>query len=121
MATVPKTVYKTPNPQKNVSELYTVFAEQLPEATDPKKRWVVKKRYGAWDEASQKFEINVRTLGPTDPKHCVTIEEAHAQVDQQIQFRAKSGFKYLFVRDFFDAPWFKRYEIQPDGREKPMD
>jgi len=36
--------------------------------------------------------------------------------------RAKNGFKYLFVRDFYEAPWHKRYEILPDGklREIPV-
>jgi hypothetical protein len=32
MATIPKSVYKIPNPQVDVSEGYTIFAEELPEA-----------------------------------------------------------------------------------------
>jgi hypothetical protein len=69
-ASVPKTVYKTPNPEEQVSELYTVYAEELPESKDPQKRRVVKERYGAWDEAEpdpkRKLKIKVFTLSPTD-------------------------------------------------------
>ena len=85
---------------------------------------MVKERYGAWDQAEpdpqRKFKIKVFTLSPNDPVHCLTLDEAQRQVDQQVRFRAQNGFKYLFVRDFFDAPWYKRYEILPDGTEREL-
>jgi hypothetical protein len=32
-STPPQTVYKTPDPQANVSELYTIYAQQIPAIT----------------------------------------------------------------------------------------
>jgi hypothetical protein len=89
------------------------------------KSWVVNERYGAWDEAEPdpqkpKFKINVRTLGPTEPQHYLTLEEAQAQADDQVMLRVASGFKYLFVHDFFDAPWYRRYEVLPDGEHREI-
>jgi hypothetical protein len=118
--TVPQTVYKTPNPEREVSELYTIFADVLPAATDLQRRWVVNERHGWWDERDKQFKNKAETLSPTDPKHCVTIEEAHKIIDRQVFLRAKAGFKYLFVRDFYDAPWYKSYEILPDGTHKEI-
>jgi hypothetical protein len=115
----PQTVYKTPDPQLNVSELYTIFAQQMSDAQSLEKSWVVCERYGAWDEAEpdqkQKFKINVKTLSPTDPRNYLTIEEAHKQCDEQVMIRVRSGFRYLFVHNFLDAPWYRRYEVLPDG------
>jgi hypothetical protein len=122
----PQTVYKTSDPQLNVSELYTIFAQQMSNAESLEKSWVVCERYGAWDEAEpdpkQKFKINVKTLSPTDPQQYLTIEEAHKQCDLQVMLRVRNGFKYLFVHDFLDAPWYRRYEVLPDGsrREIPL-
>jgi hypothetical protein len=121
-AMVPKTVYQTPNPAQDISECYTVWAEVLPEATDPKKQWVVKEKHGYWDERGQpkKFKHEVVTLGPTDPVHWLSVEEAQKAIDKQVSSRANQGFKYLFVHDFYDAPWFRRYEILSDGTEQEM-
>lgn len=122
----PQTVYKTPDPQANVSELYTIFAQQMSNAQSLEKSWVAVERYGAWDEnesdPKKKFKINVKALSPTDPRHYLTIQEAHKQCDEQVMLRVRDGFKYLFVHDFFDAPWYKRYEVFPDGtrREIPI-
>ena len=119
--TVPKTVYKTPHPQDEVSELYTIFADVLPNASDPQKRWVVNEKHGWWDEDSKTFLHAVTTLSPNDPKHCVTIEEAHEIIDRQVLLRARSGFRYLFIKDFFDAPGgFQRFEILPDGTQREI-
>lgn len=124
--TVPQTVYKTPEPEAFISECYTIFAQVLPGATDPNRRWVIKEAHGYWDEAeldpTAKFKLRVNTLEPTDPQHCVTLDEAQKLVDEQVRFRAKSGFKFLFMRDFFEPRGGKRYEILPDGstREIPF-
>ncbi len=118
MPTIPKTVYQTPNPERNVSECYTIFADVLPNATDPQKCWVVKEKHGYWDEqetVGDKFKNKVVTLSPNDPVHCVTMNEAFAWIDRQVTRRANEGFKYLFVLDPSGPPWHTRYEIQPDG------
>ncbi len=120
----PQTVYKTPDPQLNVSELYSIFCVQMSNALSLEKSWVVNERYGAWDEAEpdpkKKFKINVKTLSPTEPKHYLTLDEAHEQANRQVMLRVRSGFKYLFVHDFLDAPWFKRYEVFPDGERREI-
>jgi hypothetical protein len=120
----PQTVYKTPDPQANVSELYSIFCQQMSNATSLAKSWVVSERYGAWDEAEpdpkKKFKINVTTLSPTDPQHYLTLDEAHEQCNKQVMLRVRNGFKYLFVHDFFDAPWFRRYEVLPDGKRREI-
>jgi hypothetical protein len=122
----PQSVYKTPDPHANVSEVYTIYAQQMSNAHSLEKSWVVIERYGAWDEKEpdpkQKFKINVKTLSPTDPQHYLTIDEAHKQCDDQVLFRVRDGFKYLFIHDFFNPPWYKRFEVSSDGtrREIPL-
>jgi GH43 family beta-xylosidase len=123
MPTIPKTVYKTPEPEARVSECYTIFADDLPEATDEAKCWVVKEIHGYWDQdepdPKKKFKNKATSLSPTDPKHCVTIHEAHDIIDGQVLHRAKSGFKYVFMLDMFGPP-HKRFEIMPDGKYRAM-
>ena len=120
----PQTVYKTPDPQVNVSELYSIFAVQMSNALSLQKSWVVNERYGAWDEAEpdpkKKFKINVKTLSPTEPQHYLTLDEAHTQCNEQVMVRVGHGFKYLFIHDFLDAPWFRRYEVLPDGKRREI-
>ena len=118
MPTIPKSVYKTPYPEDGVSEVYTIFADELPEATDPTKCWIVKETHGYWDEAEpdpkKKFKNKAVSLSPTEPRHCVTIEEAHKIIDAQVLLRSKSGFKYVLMLDMLGPP-HKRYEILSDG------
>ncbi|MBZ5502319.1 MAG: hypothetical protein LAN59_08760 [Acidobacteriia bacterium] len=120
-ATVPLTVYETPNPEHNVSPLYTVYCERMEDFTDPARCWIVKERYGAWDEkeidpTKKKFKIDVTTLSPNEPQHYLTLDEAHEQAEKQMMLRVRSGFCYLFVRDFYEAPWHKIFKVSPDGR-----
>ena len=60
------------------------------------KSWVAVERYDACDEeepdAKQKFKINAKTLSPTDPRHYLTIDEAHKQCDEQVMLRVRNGF-----------------------------
>jgi hypothetical protein len=120
----PQTVYKTPDPQGNISELYSISCQQMSNAVSLEKSWVVSERYGAWDEAEpdpkQKFKINVKTLSPTDPQHYPTLNEAQNQANEQVMLRVRNGFKYLFIHDFFDAPWYRRYEVFPDGKRREI-
>ena len=121
--TIPKTVYKTPEPEARVSELYTIFADVLPGATDPTRCWVVKENHGYWDEAetnpTEKFKNRATSLSPTDPKHCVTIHEAFELIDRQVLHRAQSGFRYLFMLNPFGPP-HDRFEIMPDGTQREI-
>jgi len=121
---VPQTIYRTPEPEENVSELYTIYCQQMPDVPNSGKCWIVKERYGAWDEAEpdpkKKFKFDATTLSPSDPWHYLTAEEAEQQADAQVLLRARNGFKYLFIRDFYDAPWYKRYEILPDSKLREM-
>jgi len=85
----PQTVYKTPDPQANVSELYSIYCVQMSNALSLEKSWVVNERYGAWDEAEpdptkEKFKIDVKTLSPTDPQHYLTLDEAQEQANRQV-------------------------------------
>jgi hypothetical protein len=111
-----KSIYKTLSPENEISEVYVVYAEELDAATDPTRRWVVKEKHGWFDDVPKQFLMNVTTLSPTDPVHCVTLEEAHQLLDQQVLLRAGHGFKYLFQLDPYQAaPLYKRYEVLPDG------
>jgi hypothetical protein len=120
MNTVPQTLYSTPDPHQEISELYVINAEELATATDPKRRWVIREKHGYWDEQYKKFLLDVITLSPNDPKHCVTLEEAHIAVEKQVLVRVKSGFRFLFEWSPYGPPWFKRYEIMSDGTHKEL-
>jgi hypothetical protein len=124
MPTLLVTVYNTPHPHRGLSPLYTLHAEIYPDATDPKKCWVVMEKFGYWDAAEPdpkiRFKNAVNTLSPTDPVRCLTIEEAHEFIKKQVLLRASQGFKYLFTLDPFGAPWYKRYEVLPDGSWREM-
>ena len=124
MSTIPRTVYKVPNPLEDVSELYSIFADELPSANHPEKRYVVKEIHGYWDEQetdpkAKKFKNVATTLSPTDAEHCVTIEEAWKLIDGQIWLRAKSGFKYMRELDMFGPP-HKLFEVIAKGSYRPM-
>ena len=99
LGTVPKTLYKIPNPQLGVSEYYCVFAEVLPSATDPVRRWVVGETHGWWDDAAKQAVNGVQTLSPTDPKHCVSLHDAFELIENQVRSRVGDGFKYLAELD----------------------
>jgi hypothetical protein len=123
-------IIPTPTPVKRkslaedrVSELYTIFADELPEATDEARCWVVKEIHGYWDEnepdPTQKFKNRATTLSPTDPKHCVTIQEAHILIDDQVRSRAAAGFKFMRMLDMFGPPHLL-FEVMPDGSYRRM-
>ena len=124
MPTFLATVYNTPHRRRELSPLYTLHVEIHPGAKDPKKCWVVRERFGYWDETQpdpkKKFKNTLNTLSPTDPVRCLTIEEAHEFIKRQVLLRASQGFKYLFTLDPFGAPWYKRYEVLPDGSWREM-
>ena len=124
MPTLLVTVYNTPHPHQGRSPLYTLHAEIHPEALDLTRCWVVMEKFGYWDDAepdpNKRFKDAVNTLSPTNPVRFLTIEESHEVIKRQVLFRAGQGFKYLFTLDPFGVPWFKRYEVLPDGSWREM-
>lgn len=116
--TVPQVLYNTPDPLAHPSELYVVLAVVLESATDPVKCWVVKEEHGFWDEANRKFENRATTLLPNDQKHCLSLDDALKAVNAQVIMRVKSGFKYQFEWYPYAPPFFRRFEIRPDGMRK---
>lgn len=125
MPTILVTVYDTPHPRRGHSRFYALHPEINPGAVDPKKCWMVVEKFGYWDETEpdleKKFKHVVSTLSSTDPTHCLSIEEAHNFITKQLALRASQGFKFLFTLDPFGEPWFKEYEVLPDGswQERP--
>jgi hypothetical protein len=124
MPTILVTVYNTLHPHREQSPLYTLHAEIHPDAKDPKKCWVVMEKFRYWDEREpdpkKQFKNDVKTLSPTNPADCLTIEEAHEFIKKQVLFHASHGFKYLFSLDPFEATGFKRYEVLSDGSWREM-
>jgi hypothetical protein len=118
MSTAPRVLYNTPDPLKSPSELYKVSAEVLEAATDAAKCWIVVEEHGYWDEAKKEFLVQQPTLKPTDPRHCVSLEDAYKGVEAQIMLRAREGFRYLFEWYPFVPPFFRKFEIQPNGTKK---
>ena len=118
------TVHNTPHPHHELSPLYTLHAEIHPRAADSKKCWVVVEKFCYSDEAEpdpkKRFKDDVNTVGPTDPVHCLTIEESHEFIKKQVLFRASQGFKCLFTLNPFGASWYERYEVLSDGSWREM-
>jgi hypothetical protein len=121
MPTVPQVLYKTPYPhrEKVPSELYKINGVALPAATDPVKRWVLHEEHGYWDEQEKTFKSRATTFLPNDQQLCVSLEEVYEQIGRQVMVRVQSGFKYQLEWDpFIGPPFFRMYEIQPDGSKK---
>jgi hypothetical protein len=91
MPTVPQTLYSTPDPHREISELYVVNAEELAVATDPKRRWIVKEQHGYWDEQAKKFLMQVVTLKPSEPKYCVTLNKCKTSGEWRSLRRPRNG------------------------------
>jgi hypothetical protein len=83
----------------------------------------VNELHGYWDEQEpdpkKKFKNKAVTLSPTDPRHCVTIEEASKIMNAQVLARAKSGFKYMRMLNMLGPP-HELYEVMPDGEYRAM-
>jgi hypothetical protein len=95
--TVPKIIYKTPNP--DMGEHYCVFTEILPSANHPTKRWVVKETHGYFENEAKKASNKATTLSPSDVERCVSLYEAFVLIENQVLSRAREGFKYLYELD----------------------
>lgn len=72
----PKTVYRTPNPEFEVSEAYEIFIKPVPGAPDPHGCWIVGEMHGYYDQMTKAFHYKAETVHPTDKRHFLTCEEA---------------------------------------------
>lgn len=121
MTSFPKTVYRTPTPEYQISETYEITIESFPNPAEPSRCWIVRELHGWYDEATRTFHHKVETLHPTDPKHFMTLEEAQRDADKQVLRRANEGFHFLFTIDYFNPPWYSRFEVVlPSGQIKPL-
>jgi len=115
-----KTVYRTPNPEYGISEAYEISIEIIHGAPEPR-CWTVREIHGYYDEATNSYHHKVETLHPTGPEHFRTLEEAIHEANQQVLFRAKDGFHFLFTMNFNGPPWYNRFEVVlPAGQIKPL-
>ena len=86
MIGIPRCLYKTPTPEKDVSEVYYLFIDEI--APTGGERWIVRERHGWFDDASKKFSWGVHTLNP-DEVHGVSRPDAERILDMMVT-RSKS-------------------------------
>src|SRR6476469_305627 len=56
-----------------------------------------------------------------DPRHFLTLEEAIDQANKQFLYLALQGFHFLFTVDYFNPPWYSRFEVVlPSGELRPL-
>lgn len=108
-------LYNTPDPFNEPSELYVINGTVIETATDRIKRWVVKEEHGYWDEEEKAFKNRAHTLFPNEPLLCVSLDDIHDEVKKQVMVRARHGFKYQLEWYPYEPPFFRKFEIQPDG------
>jgi len=119
----PKKVFRMPNPQFQVSEMYEISIMPVPGASDPHECWVVREMHGYLDEVTKTFHNVVETLHPDDRLHFLTCEEAINQANQRVLFHARNGFRFLFVMNYAEPtpPWYGRFEvILPAGEYRAL-
>jgi len=116
--TVPQVLYNTSDPHSQPSELYKINGTVLATATDPVKCWVIHEEHGVWDEATKTFENRATTLLPNEPQHCLSLDDLHDEIKKQVMVRVRGGFKYQMEWYPYEPPFFRKYEIAPDGTRK---
>lgn len=116
--TVPQVLYNTRDPHSQPSELYIINGTVLASATDPVRRWVLKEEHGYWNEQEKAFLNRATTLFPDDPRLCVSLGDIHEAVEKQVMLRVRDGFKYQMEWYPYEPPFFRKFEIQPDGTKK---
>ncbi len=114
----PKTLYRTPRPEFEVSEVYELSIEPVPGAEDPHCCWIVREVHGHFNGEKKTFEQEIRTLNSTGHTHFLTCEEAIQRANEEVLVLAQRGFHYLFVMSYTEPspPWHERYELKmPEG------
>jgi hypothetical protein len=79
------------------------------------KCWVIHEEHGVWDEATKAFENRATTLLPNEPQHCLSLDDLHDEIKKQAMVRVRGGFKYQMEWYPYEPPFFRKYEIAPDG------
>jgi hypothetical protein len=118
----PKNVYRTPNPEFNVSEVYEISIEPVPGVRDPHRCWIVRELHGFHDDKSGKYQQEVETLNSGSSRHFLTCDEAIHQANNQVLFRAQTGFSFLFIMNYLEPspPWYERFEVMPGGEYRAL-
>ncbi len=117
----PKTVFRTPTPEFEVSELYEISIKPVPGAPNPHECWIVREMHGQRDEATKTFHNEIVTVDPTDKRQFLTCEEAINHANERVLALAKNGFRFLFVMNYAEPtpPWYECVEVTlPDGEYK---
>jgi hypothetical protein len=55
---------------------------------------------------------------PNEPQHCLSLDDIHDEIKKQVMVRVKAGFKYQMEWYPCEPPFFRKYEIAPDGTRK---
>jgi hypothetical protein len=55
---------------------------------------------------------------PNEPHLCVSLDDIHEEVEKQVMVRVRSGFKYQMEWYPYEPPFYRKFEIQPDGTGK---
>lgn len=119
----PKTIFRTPTPEFEISETYEIFIKPVPGVPDPHECWIVREMHGWYDQRTKSFLYKVETLEPADKRHFLTCEEAINQANLHVLLRAKDGFRFLFIMRYTEPspPWYDRLEVLlPDGEYRPL-
>jgi hypothetical protein len=106
--TVPQVLYNTPDPHSQPSELYKINGTVLATATDPVKCWVIHEEHGVWDEVTTTFENRATTLLPSEPQHCLSLDDLHDEIKKQVMVRVRGGFKYQMEWYPYEPPFLKK-------------
>jgi hypothetical protein len=119
----PKSVYRTPNPEFNVSEVYEISIAPVPGVSDQHRCWIVRELHGYYDEKSKTYEQTVETLNSGASAHLFTCDEAIHQANNQVLLRAQNGFRFLFIMNYLEPspPWYERFEVAlPEGQYRAL-
>ena len=121
--TFPKTVFRTPDPKFESSEVYEISIKPVPGDYAPHECWIIREMHGYPEETTKKFQYVVETIDPQDKRSFLTCEEAVNQANERVLFLARSGFRFLFVANYKQPspPWYECYElVTPDGEYRPL-
>jgi hypothetical protein len=55
---------------------------------------------------------------PNEPQYGVSLEEIHDEVKKQVMVRVGTGYKYQLEWYPYEPPFYRKFEIQPDGTRK---
>lgn len=119
----PKTLFRTPNPKFEVSEMYEISIEPVPGAIDLHECWIVREMHGYFEETSKTFLNVLETVHPVRNRGFLTCAEAIQEANDRVLFLAQNGFRFLFVTSYSEPtpPWYECVEVVlPTGEYRPV-